>query len=92
MVTGSLPEGPVKQDAEAGDLIVKLIGMNALTEKETRNALAIVRSAYAPLTRFRATEAQKPAMLALLERLASGAEGPGLKDEVASTIEFVQRQ
>lgn len=92
MVTGRAPEEPVKLDAEAGDLIVKLIGVNALTEKETRNALSIVRSAYAPLTRFRASEAQKPAMLAMLRQLAAGAEGQGLKDEIASTIEFVQRQ
>jgi hypothetical protein len=92
MVTGRAPEEPVKLDPEAGDLIVKLIGVNALTETETRNALSIVRSAYAPLTRFRATEAQKPAMLAMLRQLAAGAEAQGLKEEIASTIEFVQRQ
>ncbi len=92
MVEGDLPSQPVQLAAEAGDLIAKLIGVNALTDKETRNALAIVRSAYAPLSQFRATEAQKPSMVALLERLADGAEEQGLRDEVASTIEFVRRQ
>jgi hypothetical protein len=92
MVGGGAPKEPVKLAADAGELIVKLIGVNALTETETRNALAIVRSAYAPLTPFRATEEQKPAMLAMLRQLATGAEGQRLKDEVAGTIEFVQRQ
>ena len=92
MVISRVPETPVKLSAAAGELITKLIGVNGLTEAETRNVLAIVRSAYAPLTRFRATEAEKPAMLAMLEGLEGGAEQQGLKDEIAETIMFVRHQ
>lgn len=85
IVTGSAPVVPGKRMAQAGELIGKLIGVNGLTEPETRKVLAIVRAVGVP-------EADKTAMLALLRQLAAGAEGQGLKDEVADTIEFVQRQ
>jgi hypothetical protein len=82
---------PGQLDAEAGDLIMKMIGVNALTEVETRKVLSIVRAAYQP-TNFRAGEAQKPAMLALLEDLANQAERESLKGEILETTNFVRTQ
>jgi len=85
IVTGSEPVEPGKWMAQAGDLIGKLIGVNGLTEAETRKVLAIVRAVGVP-------ESEKTATLALLRQLAAGAEAQGLKGEIAGTIEFVQRQ
>jgi len=82
---------PNKLAAEAGDLIMKMIGVNALTEVETKKVLSIVRAAYQP-TPYRAGEAQKPAMLALLEDLANQAEQEGLKREILETTNFVRTQ
>ena len=82
---------PGKLAAEAGDLIVKMIGVNALTEVETKKVLSIVRAAYQP-TQFRAGEKEKPAMLALLEDLANQAEQEGLKTEILETTNFVRTQ
>jgi hypothetical protein len=85
VVTGSAPATPGKRMTHAGELIGKLIGVNGLTEAESRKVLAIVHAEGVP-------EAEKTATLALLRQLADGAESQGLKDEIASTIEFVQRQ
>jgi hypothetical protein len=85
IVTGGTPVEPGKWMAQAGELVGKLIGVNELTEPETRKVLGIVRTVGVP-------EAEKTATLALLRQLADGADGQGLKDEIAGTIEFVQRQ
>lgn len=82
---------PGKLAAEAGDLIMKMIGVNALTEVETKKVLSIIRAAYLP-TPFRAGEAEKPAMLALLEDLANQAEQESLKTEILETTNFVRTQ
>jgi hypothetical protein len=82
---------PGKLATEAGDLIMKMIGVNALTEVETKKVLSIIRAAYQP-TAFRATEAEKPAMLALLEDLANQAEQESLKSEILETTNFVRTQ
>jgi hypothetical protein len=85
LVTGGAGAQSGRLEAEAGTLIPKLIGVNALTESETRNVLAILRSAGA-------TEAEKSARLALLERLAAGAEEGSLRDEIRDTIAVVRGQ
>jgi hypothetical protein len=77
--------------AKAGDLIVKMIGVNALTEAETKKVLSIVRAAYQP-SPFRAQEMEKPAILALLEHLANQAEQENLKKEILDTANFVRAQ
>ncbi|HEY4085399.1 MAG TPA: hypothetical protein VGM43_05645 [Bryobacteraceae bacterium] len=85
IVTGNAPVEPGKRMQHAGELIGKLIGVNELTEAETRKVLGIVRAVGVP-------ETEKTATLALLRQLAAGAESQGLKDDVAGTIEFAQRQ
>ncbi len=82
---------PGKIVAEAGDLVLKTIGVNALTEPETRAVLSMVRTAYEQ-TQFRAGEAQKPGMLLLLQHLLEGTDQPGLKREIAETIDVVRVQ
>jgi hypothetical protein len=81
---------PGKLAVEAGDLIAKMIGVNALTEVETKKVLSIVRAAYQPS--FRAGEKEKPAMLALLEDLAGQAEQESLKTAILETTNFVRTQ
>lgn len=85
IVTGSAPVEPGKWMQHAGELIGKLIGVNGLTEAESRKVLGIVRAAGVP-------ETDKTATLALLRELDAGTEAQSLKDDIAGTIEFVQRQ
>jgi hypothetical protein len=80
-----------KLAAEAGDLIMKMIGVNALTDAETRNVLSIVRAAFEQI-QFRAGEAEKPGMLLLLQHLEGETDQPGLKRETAELIDFVRVQ
>jgi hypothetical protein len=85
VVTGNAPVKPGKRMTHAGELIGKLIGVNGLTEIESRKVLTIVRTLGVP-------EAEKTPTLALLRQLAAEAETQDLKDEIEGTIEFVQRQ
>ena len=80
-----------KLNAEAGDLVLKMIGVNALTDAEARNVLSIVRTAYEQI-QFRAGEKEKPGMLLLLQRLQDGTDQPALKRQIAETIDFVRVQ
>ena len=77
--------------AEAGDLIMKMIGVNALTDAETRNVLSIVRAAFEQI-QFRAGEAQKPGMLLLLQHLEDETDQASLKRETTELIDFVRVQ
>lgn len=78
-----------KLAAEAGHLILKMTGVNALSEAEIKSVLAIVRTAYEQI-QFRAGEPEKPSMLQLLRRLATETDRESLKQEIAETIAFVQ--
>ncbi len=80
-----------KLNAEAGELIMKMIGVNALTDVETRHVVSIVRAAYEQI-QFRAGEAQKPGMLLLLQHIQAQTDQPGLKREIAELIDFVRVQ
>ena len=80
-----------KLNAESGDLVMKMTGVNALTAAEIGNVLLIVRAAYEQIP-FRAGEAQKPGILLLLQRLDGETDQPGLKREIARTIDFVRVQ
>lgn len=90
MMGGGNPQ-PGKIAAEAGDLIMKMIGVNALTDAETRTVLSIVRTAFEQIE-FRAGEAEKLGMLALLEHLEGGTDQPSLKRETSELIDFVRVQ
>jgi hypothetical protein len=80
-----------KLNAEAGDLVPKMTGVNALTDAEIRNVLSIVRTAYEQ-TQFRAGEAQKSGMLQLLQHLDGETDQLALKQQIAELIDFVRVQ
>jgi hypothetical protein len=82
---------PGKLAAEAGDLIMKMIGVNALTDAESRTVLSIVRAAFEQI-QFRAGEAEKPAMLLLLQHLEGETDQASLKRETSELIDFVRVQ
>jgi hypothetical protein len=75
---------------ETADLISRLIGVNALTEPETRNSLAIVRAAFEMPESIKAT-AKEPSRTLLLLRHLADITGPGdLKREIDGTIAYFQ--
>lgn len=77
---------------ETADLISNLIGPNALTEKETRNVLVIIRGAFAS-PRAIAPDARTPTRtVAFLRHLAELTDRDDLRSHIAETIEYVQTQ
>lgn len=70
---------------EAGALILKMIGPNALTPDETRNVLSIVRTA------FDKPSAKDPSQtLILLQTLGLSTGDDGLKQQIAETAAYVR--
>ena len=90
MVMSPSTREPGKAGAAAADLITKLIGVNALTDAETRNVLSLFRSAYQG--RFRPAPSRIPATILLLQHLASETDQESLKQEISETMAFVQAQ
>jgi hypothetical protein len=80
-----------KLNKEAGDLVLKMTGVNGLTDAEIRNVLLIIRAAYEQV-QFRAGEAQKAGMLLLLQHLDGETDQPGLKHQISELIDFVRVQ
>jgi len=77
---------------EAGALITKIIGVNALSEDEVRNVLSIIRTAFEKPDRI-PQEAKAPSQtLLLLRKLVDSTDQEDLKREIAETIAFVQAQ
>jgi hypothetical protein len=75
---------------EAAALITNIIGVNALSEEETRNVLSVIRTAFAKPDRI-PQEAKDPSQtLLLLRKLADSADQEDLKREIAATMGFVQ--
>jgi hypothetical protein len=75
---------------EAGDLIMKMIGPNALNEDETRNVLSIIRAAF-ERPEFIPQAAKDPSgTLILLRNLADSTGQESLKLLIAGTIAYVQ--
>jgi hypothetical protein len=75
---------------DAGALITKTIGANALNEREIRNILSIIGHAYQ--NRMVVPPTLNPATLELLQRLSSATDQESLKKEIAETMAFVQMQ
>jgi hypothetical protein len=75
---------------ETADLIGKLIGVNALGEKETQNALGVIRAAFEKPETI-APDARGPSRtLAFLLHLAEVTDQGSLKRQIADTISYVQ--
>jgi len=75
---------------EAGALIAKMIGVNALSQQETRNVLSIIRSAFKKPESIPEEEKVPSQTLLLLRKLGDSAEQGDLKGEIAETTAFVQ--
>jgi hypothetical protein len=75
---------------ETAELISKLIGVNALTERETRNSLAIVRAAFARPEAIQPTAKDPSRTLLLLGHLADITDPGNLKREIDETIAYFQ--
>ena len=81
--------GGGRGDATA-DLINKLIGVNALTEEETRNSLALICAAFEKPESIQPLAKNPSQTLLLLRHLAGFTDQDSLKREIAETIAYVQ--
>jgi hypothetical protein len=77
---------------EAGALIVKVIGVNALNEDETRNVLSIIRVAFEKPDLIPQAAKYPSETVRLLRNLADSAGQESLKRQIAETIAYVQSQ
>jgi hypothetical protein len=75
---------------ETADLISKLIGVNALSEEETRNLLALIRAAFEKPEAIQPLAKNPSKTLLLLRHLADFTDQDSLKREIAETIAYVQ--
>ena len=75
---------------ETADRIRTLIGVNALSEEETRNLLGILRAAFARPETIQPDARIPSRTLALLRHLEDLGCGERLQREIAETIEYVQ--
>lgn len=75
---------------DAAALIMKVIGANALNDRETRNVLSIIRAAFQ--NRNVVPPTSNPETLVLLRRLERETEDESLKKEISETIAFVLTQ
>jgi hypothetical protein len=90
IVSGGGEMHPGRLGDEAGALIAKMIGVNALSQEETRNVLSIIRAAFEKPESI-PEEAKVPSQtLLLLRKLWDAAEQADLKHEIAETMAFVQ--
>lgn len=77
---------------EAGDLILKTIGVNALSEDEVRSVLSIVRAAFEKPESIPQAAREPSRTLVLLRKLADAAEQERLKQQIVETMAYVQGQ
>lgn len=77
---------------QAGALIAKIIGVNALSEDETRNVLAIIHAAFEKPERIPEEAKDPSATVLLLLNLANLASSASLKQDIAKTMAFIQAQ
>jgi hypothetical protein len=86
----SMPSGSdYPGDAEA-TLILKVIGVNALSEDETRNALAMIHAAFEESDRIPPDARFPRESLRLLQRLSDSISRESLKNQIAETVAYVQ--
>jgi hypothetical protein len=76
----------------AGILITQMIGINALSEDETRNVLSIIRAAFAKPDSIPQAAWDPSGTLSLLQHLADSTGQASLKQQIVETIAYVQAQ
>lgn len=74
----------------AGALIAKIVGVNALSDDETRNVLSIIHAAFEKPDRIPEQAKDPSATLHLLQNLADSSQQPSLKQQIADTIAYVK--
>ena len=74
---------------EAGALIAKIIGVNALSEEETRNVLSLIHTAFEKPDRIPEESKDPSATLLLLRNLADSASQESLKQQISETVAYV---
>jgi hypothetical protein len=74
---------------EAGAVIAKIIGANALSEDETRNVLAIIRTAFEKPDRIPQAAKDPSRTLGLLKTLSDSTDQESLKQQIAETVAYV---
>jgi hypothetical protein len=75
---------------EAGTLIMKMIGANALSEDETRNVLSIIHAAFEKPERIPQAAKDPSGTLLLLRNLANSTDQQSLKQQIVETMAYVQ--
>jgi hypothetical protein len=77
---------------EAGDLIIKIIGANALNRDETQSVLSIIHAAFETPDRIPQAAKNPFRTLNLLRNLADSATEESLKQQIAGTMTYIQAQ
>jgi hypothetical protein len=75
---------------ETGALIMKIIGVNALSEGELQNVLSVIRAAFENPKRIPQGARNPSETLRLLRGLADSSDQESLKHEIAESMEYVK--
>ncbi len=75
---------------QAGDLIAKTIGVNALSDEEMRSVLSIIHAAFAKPEGISKPERDPSRTLSLLQHLEDMAGQESLKQQIVETMAYVQ--
>jgi len=92
ITSGAKDVGSGRYGDEAGALIMKVIGVNALSEDETRNVVSIVRAAFEKPELIPQAARDPSETLRLLRNLADSTGQESLKRQIAETMAYVQAQ
>jgi hypothetical protein len=93
LITGGAKDvGSGQHGDEAGALITKVIGVNALSEDETRNVLSIIRTAFEKPDLIPQAAKNPSETLRLLRNLGDCTSQESLKQQIAETILYVEAQ
>ncbi len=77
---------------EVGELIQQLIGVNALSESETRNVLSIIRATFQHPEMIPESSRSPAQTLLWLQHLADQTDQASLKQEIAGTVAYLEKQ
>ena len=92
MTSGGKEIGVGPLGDEAGDSILKMIGVNALSDDEVRNVLLIVRSAFAKPESIEQAAKDPSRTLLLLRKLSDLTDQERLKQQIVETMAYVRAQ
>jgi hypothetical protein len=91
MVTGNTSPHAKALGDEAGATILKMIGVNALSDDEVRTTLSIIRDAFDSPNRIPEPQKEPIATLLLLQKLTDFTSDEGLRQQIAGTLAHLQQ-